>query len=517
MYRGCAAQGSLAGLMKDNRTIICSDEQFCNRHQVVQDVCYSFRYNILIADEIFYPATIRQRKEPVRCRHTLTEKGCFVRISGDGRVIDTGCTFDFVETRPVQSAEVTQFCEGNSCNNHTIFLSCLAHQELNIDDTKFAESSNYELCAANDKCYAHVSDQKQKRGCLSKANEKIKSECNNGNENCKVCVEALCNFAYFKKTSTEKVGKPQNTPSGNNHQQLPSQNLPPQFSQKPTESLPGTSHSKNDEEVWCYHCNSKSDKNCWSTTNVGAKMCPSGICYTILIGDYIARGCSKNEENGIVPGDFSSGNIHTVTCSSGSYCNINQVIQEECFIYKYFTDTSNYETGLTAKTVPSKCPKQLIPSGCFYHIGYRGRLLVAGCKADIIDVDQYDDTGVTKYCDRNGCNDPSTFFSCLSHAELHISDKWFAHSSIHELCEENDKCYTHVDDKSTMKRGCLSSASKTIQADCKSNETCLVCDDETLCNYRSVEGKLKGGSSHIILSLSCFVASLGFVLAISQF
>lgn len=329
------------------------------------------------------------------------------------------------------------------------------------------------------------------------------------------------------KGVTKPHNQAENTPAENkppqkfynDPQEHASQNVPQKSAQKPSESAPAISESKNDKEMWCYDCSTKTDKNCWNTADVGAKICPSGICITMLTSNIIFRGCAEDYDMEGIPDQFLPSFVETVKCSDGSYCNNHEAIQEECYTYSYNTHKPSYGVSLNASIVSINCPKQLAKNGCFYSIGRGGTLLNAGCKVDMSRV--ADSTRITKYCSGNNCNGPSKFFTCLSHLKLDITEEFFTLSSIHELCEEDDKCYTHVDEKGNMERGCLSSASKTIQADCKSNEIkCLLCDDVTLCNYRPVVtalGNPKSGSSHIILSLSCFVASICVALFVRSF
>lgn len=201
--RGCATLGEygmmpLAGLLNRNHTVLCSDESLCNNHRIVHDICYKYKYYTHLS---YFDGENGLRQKPIQCRHTLSKSGCYYRIDATGDSVKAGCVADIVQDDPADPTRITTFCTGDSCNSPSKYLTCLTHGALDIDDVFAIPKSHYVLCAENDKCYTYVSDDDlMERGCLSKANETIKAECDQSNEGCALCDDAVaCNFRYAQR------------------------------------------------------------------------------------------------------------------------------------------------------------------------------------------------------------------------------------------------------------------------------------------------------------------------------
>lgn len=160
LVRGCVTMGEygiypLDGLLNHNHTILCSDDSLCNNHQIVQDICYEYKY---YTHSSYFDGANGSRQTPIQCRPTLSKNGCYYRIDANGIFVKAGCAADMIQDDPADATSITTFCTGDSCNSPSTFFTCLAHGALDIDDVYAIAKSKYVLCAQNDKCYTYVGE-----------------------------------------------------------------------------------------------------------------------------------------------------------------------------------------------------------------------------------------------------------------------------------------------------------------------------------------------------------------------
>lgn len=207
LCRGCAEESfPEEGLFKYNQVMICSNQPNCNTHQIIQEQCFQYKFEIQLHGGASYERKIKERTEPKQCSPRLSTNGCFYRIGANGDTLEAGCAADIAEDGPADSSKITKYCDGDDCNSPSKHFTCLLHRSINRDDEFFAFKSKYESYGENDKCFTYIGDGNMvHRGCLSKADETIQTGCKS-TEKCLLCDnEILCNYRLVEKIDNSQT------------------------------------------------------------------------------------------------------------------------------------------------------------------------------------------------------------------------------------------------------------------------------------------------------------------------
>ncbi|XP_055309594.1 uncharacterized protein LOC129573250 [Sitodiplosis mosellana] len=249
---------------------------------------------------------------------------------------------------------------------------------------------------------------------------------------------------------------------------------------------------KADPPLQCYECSSESGESCAAPNlNKNADrlttICANNVkmCFTQIQNGKIIRGCVSNENANSSSKRLLDSNSTTYQTCLTPMCNDEEIKKEFCIV-------CDSESHPDCKHDPStkmarQCPLSIKPQGCLMYQNQKNSVkrdcMSADEKLRGLCLNEKDQT--CKYCFGDECNKQRYFAVCQSCKSYNALDDDCMNSpwlTDLETCQNYvDDCYTHIDDRNIVSRGCFSTF-PTDKHNCTDPDTCLRCSGDDACN-----------------------------------
>lgn len=495
---------------------VCDQPGGCNDDLRKSESCYSVAYKGNRAIELL-------PKQSKVCAFAMEPMGCYHLHDAKSGLIEKGCLADLSDREWGEYGQLGlnfKTCTGTNCNNKPEFMSCLKCETNVYGNTTRCVSeladAEHETCDLyDDQCFTYVDMWHVRRGCLSRAVQKVKDVCATGSgiSECGTCAGSDCNDKVLTYEYCHSLVSKDSAPVKPSDKTLRRCQLwlqpnrgcyhfdNPSISEKirgcssdiRRDKLPqalapyyklcvGDGCNSRPKFPSCLTCKASGHKtNCaLHVQNLKPKVCGNYLdtCFVASDeGSVFERGCLSEAITDLT-GKCGPDDRNCRTCDNDDGCNSQQRQVEVCYAPHHLIQNNT-------KT----CSYTIEPMGCYQYTDPKTHKLDRGCMSDLSDkqIETYSKQAPHfQACFGHKCN-TARCLSCVSNGKDDTCLSDLSNVQVETCKLYDDACYTRISGPNTLERGCVSSLDEQALNNCKNGHNCTMCVHGSNCNNRPKE------------------------------